>query len=107
MKTKRAAKSRISEAVYETAKDLYELGFINKTRMQTYEALCLEPIKVYDNQEIRALRDRYKLSQSALAIVLNTSASAVRKWEIGDKHPSGPSLKLLNILDRKGLQALI
>ena len=107
MKTKRAAKSRISEAVCETAQDLYELGFIDKARMQTYEALCLEPIKVFDNQEIRALRDRYKLSQSALAIVLNTSASTVRKWEIGDKHPSGPSLKLLNILDRKGLQALI
>lgn len=107
MKTKRVAKSRISEAVYETAQDLYELGFIDKVRMQTYEALCLEPIKAFDNQEIRALRDRYKLSQSALAIVLNTSASTVRKWEIGDKHPSGPSLKLLNILDRKGLQALI
>ena len=56
MKTKRAAKSRISEAVYETAQDLYELGFIDKARMQTYEALCLEPIKVFDNQEIRALR---------------------------------------------------
>jgi len=24
-----------------------------------------------------------------------------------EKHPSGPSLKLLNLLDRKGLQTLI
>jgi len=24
-----------------------------------------------------------------------------------DKHPSGPSLKLLDLLDRKGLEALI
>ena len=107
MKAKQEAKSGILEAVYESAQDLYDIGFINKARMQTYQALCLEPIREYDNQQIRALRDRYKLSQSALAIVLNTSASAVRKWEIGDKHPSGPSLKLLNILDRKGLQALI
>jgi len=25
----------------------------------------------------------------------------------GDKHPSGPSLKLLNLLERKGLEAVI
>jgi putative transcriptional regulator len=47
------------------------------------------------------------LSQAVLTSVLNTSISTVRKWEIGDKHPSGPSLKLLNLLDRKGLEALI
>ena len=35
------------------------------------------------------------------------SLSTVRKWEIGDKHPSNPSLKLLNLLDRKGLEAMI
>jgi len=39
--------------------------------------------------------------------MLNTSLSTVQKWEIGEKHPSGPSLKLLNILDRKGIEALI
>ena len=42
-----------------------------------------------------------------LASVLNTSVSTVRQWEIGDKHPSGPSAKLLDLLDRKGLEALI
>jgi len=31
----------------------------------------------------------------------------VRQWEIGKKHPSGPSQKLLNLLDRKGLETLI
>jgi putative transcriptional regulator len=31
----------------------------------------------------------------------------VRQWEIGQKRPSGPSLKLLDLLDRKGLEALI
>jgi putative transcriptional regulator len=42
-----------------------------------------------------------------LASVLNTSTSTVRKWEIGDKQPSGPSLKLLNLLERKGLEAVL
>jgi hypothetical protein len=31
-----------------------------------------------------------------LAVVLNTSLSTVQKGEVGDKQPSGPSLKLLN-----------
>jgi len=53
------------------------------------------------------LRARYQLSQTVLACVLNTSASTVRQWEIGAKHPSGPSLKLLSMLDHKGLDALL
>jgi len=42
-----------------------------------------------------------------LASVRNTSLSTVRQWEIGEKHPSGPSLKLLNLVDRKAQEALI
>ena len=63
--------------------------------MRKYDALCLAPVQAYSSKKIRALRDRYKLSQAALASVLNTSLSTIRQWEIGDKHPSGPSLKLL------------
>ena len=75
--------------------------------MREYDALCLTPVPVYSSRRIRALRGRYKLSQAVLASVLNTSLSTVRRWEIGEKHPSGPSAKLLNLLDRKGLEALI
>ena len=28
-------------------------------------------------------------------------------WEIGEMHPNGPSLKLLNLLERKGLEAAL
>lgn len=101
------AKSRISEAVHETAVDLHRLGFIDKRKMRKYDALCLDPIPEYDSEKIRSLRDRYQLSQAVLASLLNTSLSAVRHWELGDKHPSGPSQKLLSLLERKGLDALI
>jgi putative transcriptional regulator len=67
----------------------------------------LEPIPPYDSTQIRALREHLMLSQAVLASVLNTSTSTVRKWEIGEKHPSGPSLKLLNLLERKGLEAIL
>ena len=107
MTTRRKAASRILEAVHETAGGLHKAGFINKRRMREYDALCLAPVTDYSSKEIRALRERYKLSQAVLATVLNTSLSTIRQWEIGEKHPSGPSLKLLDLLDRKGLETLI
>jgi len=107
MTTKTNAKSRILASVHETAADLHALGFIDKRKMQKYDALCLEPVPEYDAGRIKGLRDRYRISQAVLAAVLNTSLSTVRKWEGGDKHPSGPSLKLLNLLDRKGLDVLM
>ncbi len=107
MTTKTKAKSRILAAVHETATDLHRLGFIDQRKMRKYDVLCLDPIPEYDSEKIRSLRDRYQLSQTVLATLLNTSPSAVRQWELGDKHPSGPSQKLLNLLERKGLEALI
>ena len=55
----------------------------------------------------KGAKTKLQVSQAVLAAVLNTSLSTVRKWEAGDKHPSGPSLQLLNLLDRKGLEAVI
>jgi putative transcriptional regulator len=107
MTTKSKAKSQIFETVHETVSDLHRLGFIDKRKMRKFDVLCLDPIPAYDSEKIRALRDHLQLSQAVLASVLNTSISTVRKWELGDKHPSGPSLKLLNLLDRKGLEAVI
>ena len=107
MSTKAKAKSGIFEAVHETARDLHRLGFIDKRKMRKFDVLCPEPVPEYDSEKIRALRDHLQLSQAVLAAVLNTSLSTVRKWEIGEKHPSGPSLKLLSLLDRKGLEAIL
>ena len=97
------------EAVHETAHDFHRAGFIDVHKMRQYDALCLDPVPVpeYDSAKIRALRDHFKLSQAVLASVLNTSLSTVRKWEIGEKRPSGPSSKLLNLLERKGLEAVL
>ena len=46
------------------------------------------------------------MSQAVFAAFLNTSVSTVQKWEIGEKRPSGPSLKLLDVIERKGVKAL-
>lgn len=106
MTTKAKDASKILSAVHETARDLHRAGFIDKRSMLRYDALCLAPVPSYSSAKIRALRTRHKLSQAVFASVLNTSLSTIRQWEIGDKHPSGPSLKLLSLLDRKGLEVL-
>lgn len=107
MKHAKTERSRILEEVHETARGLHTLGFIDKRALRRYDALCLEPVPAYRPEDIRSLRERYRLSQAVLASILNTSLSTVQKWEIGEKHPGGPSLKLLSLLDRKGLETLI
>lgn len=107
MTTRTKVKSPILEAVHETAGDLHRLGFIDQRKMRKFDLLCIDPVPEYDRERIRALRERYKLSQAVLASVLNTSVSTVRQWELGGKHPSGPSQKLLDLLERKGIEALI
>ena len=82
-------------------------GLITKRNLAGTAALTLPPISVFDAARIRDLRARLHLSQAVLAAVLNTSPSTIRKWELGDKNPSGPSLKLLDLLERKGLAAVL
>jgi putative transcriptional regulator len=107
MASKVKAKSKLLDAVHDTAADLHKLGFIDKRKMRKFDALCLAPIAAYDSEKIRNLREGLHLSQAVLAALLNTSLSTVRKWEVGDKNPSGPSLKLLDLLERKGLEAVL
>lgn len=109
MMTKAKAKIKVAvvESIDETASDLHRLGFIDKRNMHKFDGLLLEPVPDYGSEKIRALRMHLQLSQAVLAAVLNTSLSTVRKWESGEKHPSGPSMKLLNLLDRKGLEAVL
>lgn len=57
-------------------------------------------------RQIKNLREGLQVSQSVFAAILNTSVSTVQKWEVGEKKPGGPSLKLLNILERKGIEAM-
>lgn len=102
-----SAKTALLAAMHETAADLHRLGFIDMHKMRKLDALCLEPVPAYGADDIKALRAHHQLSQAVLASVLNTSLSTVRQWEIGHKHPSGPSLKLLSLLQRKGLEAVV
>jgi DNA-binding transcriptional regulator YiaG len=66
----------------------------------------LDPLDAIEAGFIKKLRLRCKASQASFAPYLNTSPTTVQKWEQRKKQPNGPSLKLLNIVDEKGLDAL-
>ncbi len=89
------------------ASDLNRIGLIDKRRMREFDALCHLNVHEMPPQKIKSLREQAHISQAVFAAVLNTSISTVQKWEIGDKKPSGPSLKLLNLIERKGLEAVL
>ena len=107
VEAKQKARTPLLGAIYEAADDLARLGLIEKRTMSRYKALCLAPVEPFDAETIRLLRKQQRLSQTVLAAVLNTSPSTIRKWEAGEKRPSGPSLKLLNLLARKGLDGVV
>ena len=95
------------EAIHETAEGLYDAGIMDATTMREFDALCLPPVKELSPTQIKKIRLREKLSQAVFAKYLNTSTSTVRQWEVGDKHPRGTSLKLLNLVHDKGIGVLV
>jgi putative transcriptional regulator len=100
------ANRRLRKELLETARGLYELGVVDGKTMREFKSLRVEAPKTYAAGDIKRLRLKAKASQAVFAAYLNTSVSTVQKWEIGQKSPSGPALKLLDLVDRKGLKAL-
>lgn len=97
----------ISKSVTSTVADLNSLGLVEDITLRNIESLCLPDIKDYSPEHIAGIRKRFKLSQAAMASLFNISTSTVQKWEQGNKKPTGASKKLLDIMERKGLKALV
>ena len=99
-------KSKIQAAIHETASDLFEIGLIDKQTMRSFDEACLTPVHDFTSTEIRALRERENVSQVVFARYLNVRKDSVTQWERGLQRPSGPTLKLLCLVQNKGLDAI-
>ncbi len=106
MTKNRTYKSELLAAIHETASDYYEAGVIDKQTMRQFDESCLTPIHAFTPEEIQALREREQVSQTVFAHYLNVSKDSVSRWERGEKRPDGPSLKLLSLVEKKGLTAI-
>jgi putative transcriptional regulator len=99
--------TKLIESLRDDLAALYDAGAIGKVTMRKFDAICPPPVRDFNAADIKRLREQLKFSQPVFAMYLNTTASTVRKWEQGDTHPTGPTLKLLNVIADKGLQAII
>ena len=94
------------EVAHETVKGLHKADLVDKVTMHEFDALCLPEVRALEPKDIKKIRESEHISQPILAKFLYVSPSSVKHWEIGDKHPNGAALKLLNIVNEKGLQAV-
>ena len=100
-------KSKILAAVHEAMQDAHEVGVIDKTTMREFDSSCLTEVKNLSPDEVVRLRKREGVSQAVMARHLNVAVKLVGEWERGEKRPSGPSSKLLALVQARGLQALV
>lgn len=100
-------RSRILATVHETAKGLRNAGVMDDVTMNELDALCLPPVKRYTPAEIKRIRLGQRVSQPVFAAYLNVAKSTVTRWEQGETTPRGTALKLLEMVERKGLHALM
>ena len=102
----KAYKSEAMAAVHEMMEGFYQSGAIDKQTMREFDDACLTAVEPMPPEEIRAIREREHLSQPVFARYLNVSKSLVSDWERGVKKPKGPALRLLTVIQKKGVQAI-
>jgi putative transcriptional regulator len=100
-------RSSIANSITQTVSDLNKSGIVDDITMKNIETLCIPDIHDYPPEKIVSIRKRNHLSQAALATILNISPSTVQKWEQGKKKPAGASKKLLDVMERKGIEVLV
>ena len=93
-------------SIHETMEALHEVGAIDKQTMREFDDACLTPVEPLSPDAIRALREREHLSQPVFARYLNVRKNLVSDWERGVKRPGGPALRLLTVIEKKGIQAI-
>ncbi|WDF74219.1 helix-turn-helix domain-containing protein [Novosphingobium sp. KACC 22771] len=102
----RTYKSEALAAVHEMMEGLHEAGSIDKQTLRQFDESCLAPATQLQPEEIKAIREAQHVSQPVFARYLNVSRNLVSEWERGKKRPGGPALRLLSIIQRKGLDAV-
>ena len=102
------ARTNAKQAIQETVLGLYNAGLMSEKKVRSFSVLknWKPPRNPFSPEAIRRLRRRHKVSQPQFAQMLGLGKTTIQQWEQGVKKPSGPSLKLLNIIDKHGLKVL-
>ena len=75
----------------------------NKILKSETISIAIEPLVDYSADTIKDIRRRTGLTQSLFAKWLGVSTRTVEAWEAGRNKPSGPSSRLLSLLEKNKL----
>lgn len=107
MKKVDATKKRLLKEAHEMAQSLHKSDIITMASMREFDALCLADVKELSASKIKKIRLCAGISQAVFAKLINVSTAAIKQWERGERKPSGAALKLLNLVEAKGIEAVI
>lgn len=109
---KKKPSTRLREAILETAHDMHRLGLLDADAHQKITVRQLgKPVinatEPMTGEEIKMLRQQAHLSQAVFAHYLNLTGGYISQLERGIKQASGAALALLNVIRRKGIEAIL
>ena len=104
--------SRLAAALVETAAGMHKAGLLDKGAYEKITMRHLGPegapkVVPITGKQIRTMRERARLSQAVFARYLNVTVGYVSQLERGAKRPTGAALALLNVIKRKGFEAIL
>lgn len=104
--------NRVVEAILEMNDDQLRSGLISKAEHDKITIRHMGPRGLglsapMNGDEIRNMREKAHMSQAAFARVLNLTVGYVSQLERGVRKPTGPALSLLNVIRRKGVDAIL
>ncbi len=98
-KRQRSVENDVLATAHGLARALHGVGALDAATMKDMDRLCLPPRPDYGGPEIKRIRAATRMSQPVFARLMGVDKSAVAQWERGAKRPSGPALRLLEVLD--------
>lgn len=107
MTTKKA--DRVSAELLEMGLLLKKHDVLSAPDLNRLKSLTSPP-PAYTPRRVAQIRiQKAKMSQSVFATFLNVTPSTVQKWEspASGKHPGGAAAKLLQIIEKKGVEVLV
>src|SRR5215467_11787445 len=104
--------SRLTKELVEMAEGMHRIGLLDRAAYEKITMRHLGPkdipkVSPLTAEQIRAMRERANMSQAVFARHLNMSVGYVSQLERGAKQPTGAALALLNVIRRKGMDAIL
>jgi putative transcriptional regulator len=111
-KARKTKANRLTRELLETAHDMRASGLLTKAAHEKitmrHKADLPAAVKAsLSAREIKTLRKQANLSQAVFARYLNHTVGYVSQLERGVKRPTGPALVLLDVIRRKGIEAIL